>query len=45
MKKQITINVETDKDNDMVKAIMIYLLRSFMIKQKDIKIKELKNEK
>lgn len=40
MKKKITINIETERDNEMIKAHIIYSLRGLRIKKEDIKIEE-----
>jgi len=42
MKKEIIINLETEKDNELIRAFLIYSLRNFSIKQKDIEIRDLK---
>ncbi|MFW6233621.1 MAG: hypothetical protein ACOC3Z_03085 [Nanoarchaeota archaeon] len=42
MKYEIKINIESDKDKDVIKAFIIYSLRMLSIKKEDIKIKELK---
>ena len=42
MRYKITFNIETDKDEDIIKAHLIWQLKYFKLRQKDIIVEELK---
>ena len=44
MKKEITIRIKTDKDNEMIKEFICYYLNLFNINKENIEIKNLKEQ-